>query len=119
VIALKILPNFLNVRLPMRLAGGLLLVLAGSLPSAAGYAAETGVLHLRCTNATGGASWSMVVDLDHSLVDSLPATISDAWIKWHNASGGIYELERATGKLQLRAASTTGGYFLHYSCQPE
>ena len=97
----------------------LFLALAGSLPAGAGHAAETDVLHLRCTNATGGASWSIVVDLDRGLVDSLPATISDTWIKWHNASGGIYELERATGKLQLRAASTTGGYFLHYSCQPE
>ena len=97
----------------------LFLALAGSLPAAGGRAAETGMLHLRCTNATGGANWSIVVDLDRDLVDSLPATINDTWIKWRNATGGIYELERATGKLQLRAASTTGGYFLHYSCQPE
>ena len=38
---------------------------------------------------------------------------------WTDPKGGIYELERATGKLQLRAASTTGGYFLHYTCQSE
>jgi len=84
-----------------------------------GYAATSGVLKLRCTNPVGGATWSVVVDLDHQLVDSRPATISDSWISWRDEHGGIYELERATGKLQLRAASTTGGYFLHYSCKPE
>ena len=84
-----------------------------------GEAAETGLLHFRCTNPTGGASWAVVVDLDKGLVDAQPAKITDSWISWHNPGGGIYELERATGNLQLRAASSTGGYFLHYICQPE
>ena len=84
-----------------------------------GLAAESGVLHLRCVNAVGGATWPVVVDLDHSQVDSRPATVSQGWIKWEDDKGGIYELERATGKLQLRGASSTGGYFLHYECHPE
>jgi hypothetical protein len=97
-----------------------LLVLAAAIsPWAGGMAAEGGLLRLRCTNPVGGANWPVAVDLDRSLVDSRPATISTAWIKWNDGKGGIYELERATGKLQLRAASTTGGYFLHYNCHPE
>ena len=82
-------------------------------------AADSGVLHLRCTNAVGGANWPVVVDLDRKSVDSQPAEISQDRIKWTDGKGGIYELERATGKLQLRGASTTGGYFLHYLCRPE
>jgi hypothetical protein len=93
-------------------AGGLLAVDCG-------HAAETGLLHLRCTNPAGGANWSIVVDLDQRLVDSRPASITSSWISWHNANGGVFELERATGKLQLRAASSTGGYFLRYTCEPE
>ena len=112
--------NFFPDGLGHRLTGGLLLALATSaIPVACGLAAEAEVLHLRCTNPVGGANWPVVVDLDHSLVDSFSATITDKWIKWQDAKGGIYEFERATGKLQLRAASTTGGYFLHYTCQPE
>jgi hypothetical protein len=82
-------------------------------------AAEAQLLHLRCINAKGGANWSLAIDLDHGLVDSRPAKITDTWISWHNPNGGTFELERSTGNLQLRAASSTGGYFLHYNCQPE
>jgi hypothetical protein len=101
------------------LVSGLSLAAITAIPTAEVSAAEGGVLHLRCTNPVGGANWPVAVDLDHSLVDSRPATISGSWIKWTDSKGGIYELERATGKLQLRAASTTGGYFLHYICQSE
>ena len=114
------LRNFFQNAARFGLTSGLMLFLATSaIPVARGLAAEAGVLHLRCTNPVGGANWPVVVDLDHSLVDSFSATITDKWIKWQDAKGGIYEFERATGKLQLRAASTTGGYFLHYTCQPE
>src|ERR1700692_61368 len=114
------LQNFFKGRREHRLTGGLLLALATSaIPVSRGLAADAGVLHLRCTNPVGGANWPVVVDLDHNLVDAFSATITDKWIKWQNANGGVYEFERATGKLQLRAASTTGGYFLHYTCQPE
>jgi len=91
----------------------------GGVAASHALAAEAGMLHLRCTNPVGGARWSVVVDLDHGLADSLPATITDASIKWRDTNGGIYEYDRATGKLLLRGASTTGGFFFHYTCQQE
>jgi hypothetical protein len=81
-------------------------------------AAAEGVLHLRCANPASGASWQLVVDLGRGRVDSLAAVISDEWISWHDPKQGFFELERATGKLQLRNASATGGYFLYYTCRP-
>ena len=100
--------------------GAVILALAApALGPSVGWAAQAGQLHLRCVNVVGGASWSIIVDLDHSVVDSRPAKISDNWISWREPNAGIFELERATGKLQLRAASSTGGFFLHYTCQPE
>jgi hypothetical protein len=113
------LKKFFSRAARIRLIGGLLLLAIMAIPMTDGSAAESGVLHLRCTNPVGGANWLVAVDLDHGVVDMRPATISGGWIKWTDAKGGIYEFERATGKLQLRAASTTGGYFLHYACQPE
>ena len=101
------------------LVSGLSFAAITAIPTAEASTPEGGVLHLRCTNPVGGANWPVAVDLEHSLADSRPATISGGWIKWTDGKGGIYELERATGKLQLRAASTTGGYFLHYICQSE
>ncbi len=95
-------------------AGALLLASAGD-----GRAAGSGILHLRCTNPASGASWPIVVDLDHGRVGSLPATITDRSISWHDPKQGFFDLERATGKLQFRNASSTGGYFLYYTCRPE
>ena len=80
-------------------------------------AADT--LQLRCTNPASGTSWPIVVDLDHGRVDSLAATITLEWISWHDPGRGFFDLERATGKLQLRNASSTGGYFLHFTCRSE
>ncbi len=82
-------------------------------------AAPTGTLRLRCTNSASGASWPMVVDLDRGRVDSVAATITDQWISWHDPNQGFFDFERATGKLQFRNASSTGGYFLYYTCQRE
>jgi hypothetical protein len=87
--------------------------------SAPGLAAQTHVLRLRCTNPVSGASWPLVVDLARSRVDSLAATISQNSISWHDPRRGFFDLDRATGKLQLRNASATGGYFLYYTCRPE
>lgn len=95
-------------------AGGLLVASADNEGAAA-----TSVLRLRCTNNASGASWPIVVDLDHRRVDSLPATVTDQWISWHDPKQGFFDLERATGKLQYRNASSTGGYFLYYSCRAE
>ena len=99
--------------------GRIAFALAFSMLTATAVTAATGTLRLQCTNPVGGATWSMVVDLDHRLVDSRPAEISNGWISWRDQHGGIYELDRSTGKLRLRAASTTGGYFLYYDCKLE
>jgi hypothetical protein len=93
-------------------AVGLLAASAGGSPTVA-----AGTLVLRCTNPASGASWPIVVDLDRGRVDSLAATITLEWISWHDPERGFFDLERATGKLQLRNASSTGGYFLHYTCR--
>jgi hypothetical protein len=77
------------------------------------------ILRLRCTNPASGASWPIVVDLDRGLVDSRSATITDQWIRWQDPKQGFFDLDRATGKLQFRNASSTGGYFLYYTCRPE
>jgi hypothetical protein len=87
--------------------------------TAAGWAAETSVQHLRCTNSASGSSWQITVDLDHGTVDSQPAKITDGWISWPDPKQGSFDLERATGKLQFRNASSTGGYYLSYNCHPE
>jgi hypothetical protein len=84
-----------------------------------GAAMAAGILRLRCINPASGTSWPIVVDLDRARVDSLPATITLKWISWHDPTRGFYDLERATGNLQLRNASSTGGYFLHYTCRSE
>lgn len=80
-------------------------------------AAET--LHLRCTNPTSGASWPLEIDLDRGRVGSFSATITDKWISWRDPKEGFFDLDRATGQLDFRNASSTGGYFLHYKCRPE
>jgi hypothetical protein len=113
------LRNFLRVRALRQLAV-LGIAVAGSLTFAVpGQAVETGLLHLRCTNPVNGANWGVLVDLDRNLVDGRSATITDKWISWRDLKQGFFDFERATGRLQLRAASSTGGYFLRYTCQPE
>src|SRR5215472_7415908 len=84
-----------------------------------GPTAAAGILRLRCTNPASGTSWPIVVDLDRGRVDSLVATITLGWISWHDPGRGFFDFERATGKLQLHNASSTGGYFLHYTCRSD
>jgi hypothetical protein len=76
-------------------------------------------MHLNCANVVGGATIAIVVDPDHQTVDSLPATVSDKWITWHDPNRGYLDLDRSSLKLDIRIASSTGGYFLHYLCKPE
>jgi hypothetical protein len=82
-------------------------------------AAAAEMLHLRCTNPASGASWPLDVDLDGGRVGSFSATITDKRISWRDPKEGFFDLDRATGQLELRNASSTGGYFLHYKCRPE
>jgi hypothetical protein len=101
-------------------AAGFAVILSGlAAPVSGAWAAEAGTIHLRCANVASGANWQLVVDLDHKLVDTVSATITDKWISWNDPKQGVFELERATGKLQFRNASSTGGYFLYYTCKTE
>ena len=102
-------------RMVSGLAAAILLLASAS----DGRADAAGILHLRCTNPASGTSWPIVVDLDHGRVDSLAATITDKRITWHDPKQGYFDFDRATGQLQFRNASSTGGYFLHYTCRPE
>jgi hypothetical protein len=95
-------------------ARAFLLAAAGVVPAAA-----AAILNLRCTNPASGASWSIAIDLDRGRVGPLTATVTDRWISWRDPNRGFFELERATGRLRLRNASSTGGYFLYYACRPE
>lgn len=114
------LKDFFSARGKRGLTAAVFAVLAGSSVGAhTGWAADTGVLHLSCANLVGGARISVVIDLDHALADSQPAKLSDKWITWHDPERGYLDLERATGRLDIRIASSTGGYFLHYQCRPE
>ena len=106
VIALKTLETIL----PAMIAGAVLLV--------AGPAFSEN-LRFRCTNAASGTSWPIAVDVDHRRVDNLPAEIDTHSISWHDAENRVYDLDRTTGMLRMHNASSTGGYFLYYTCRPE
>src|SRR5215471_12943758 len=65
--------------------------------------APAATTRFHCTNPASGASWEIVVDHDRSLVDALPAQITERWISWFDPSDrGYFDLERATGDLQVR-----------------
>ena len=94
-------------------AAALVSLIAGASTARAGA-----VTVFRCSNPASGANWEIKVDYDRNLVDSFPAAISDRWISWDDAvNGGHYDLDRATGALTVRNASSTGGYFLYDKCR--
>ena len=94
-------------------AGALALVLAWPV---LGYA-QHGAKSVTCTNKTSGASWQINIDYDHSTVDSIPASISEAAISWHTGDGQNFKLDRKSGDLTVTLASSTGGSFLYDSCK--
>lgn len=100
-------------------AGGIAAAALLMTPIHCDRAAATETLHLRCTNPANGASWPLDIDLDRGRVGSISATITDKWISWHDPKEGFFDLDRTTGQLELRNASSTGGYFLHYQCRRE
>lgn len=74
----------------------------------------------RCINPVSGAGWTINVDFAHATVDSYAANITRRWITWHNtADQGFYSLDRLSGDLTIRRASSTGGYEQHASCRPD
>jgi hypothetical protein len=97
----------------LALAGGLVLALTAASPGAAEN------LKFRCTNAASGTSWGIVVDLEHRSVDDSPADITERAITWRDRENRTYDLDRTTGTMRMRNASSTGGYFLYYTCKPE
>jgi hypothetical protein len=79
--------------------------------------AQHGAKAVTCTNNTSGASWQINIDYDHSTVDSIPASISDAEISWHTTDGQNFRLDRKSGDLTVVLASSTGGSFLYDRCK--
>ncbi len=100
-------------------AGSAVLAAGIGISLACGCTAQAAILNLQCTNPASGTTWAIVIDLERHLVGSIPAEITDARISWHDPSQGYFELDRASGRLEFRNASSTGGYFLHYRCRPE
>jgi hypothetical protein len=85
---------------------------AGSVEALHGETAIT------CMNPNSGATWQIKVDYDRRTVDSNPASISDAEIKWRDASDGWnYTLDRKSGALTVILASATGGNMLFDRCK--
>jgi hypothetical protein len=81
--------------------------------------AEAGEVAVTCTNPFSGVSWQIAIDYDHRTVNSNPARISDAEIRWRDAKDGWnYTLDRMSGKLTVILASATGGNFLYDNCSP-
>ena len=102
------------------LAAGILELAAGStLPTISGYAQESETA-LTCTNPASGASWQIMIDYRQPAVDSNPAEISRAGISWFDPKDGSNNvLDRRSGELTARVASSTGGYFRRARCALE
>ncbi len=82
--------------------------------------AAHGQIPVTCTNPASGATWQIMIDYDHSTVDSNPARISEKEIWWRDAKDGWdYTLDRKSGKLTVVLASSTGGSFLYDRCKLE
>jgi hypothetical protein len=85
----------------------------------AGARASEASVTMICVNPASGTSWRVVIDYGKGTVDSNPAQIGGATISWHEPrDGGNYTLDRKSGALTMVVASSTGGYFLHYTCKP-
>src|SRR5262245_11045579 len=73
---------------------------------------------LRCLNPASGATWNLKIDDERHTADSVSAEITPTRVMWHDiVHGGSYELDRRSGLLSFRNASSTGGYILHFRCQ--
>lgn len=83
-----------------------------------GAHAQTGEAVMTCTNPSSGATWQVHVDYNRHTVDSNPAVITKAVIEWQS-DGWRYSLDRASGKLTVVVASSTGGNFLYDQCKPD
>ena len=78
----------------------------GMAPRAIGAETPHGETVMTCANIASGASWQISIDYDHSTVDSIPASISDAVISWHTGDGQNFKLDRKSGDLTVTLASS-------------
>lgn len=89
-----------------------------ALSAVAPASGEAAAATFHCVNPNGGAAWDLTVDEARQRVDLYEAQITAATIAWHDAKdGGNYSLDRMTGALTGTWASSTGGYFMHYTCK--
>jgi hypothetical protein len=102
------------------LAGIAALLITATATPAGSVEAQQGNAAFTCLNPNSGAIWQIMVDYDRSTVDSNPAQISDAEIKWRDAHDGWnYTLDRKSGNLTVVLASSTGGSMLFDRCRPK
>jgi hypothetical protein len=74
----------------------------------------------QCTNPKSGTTWDVKVDYDRCTADSFPAKITGSQIAWHDTlHGGYYYLDRASGAMTFKNASSNGGYALHHTCRAD
>ena len=99
-------------------ASGLVMVLSVSGPPLPCHLfARAAEITFQCVNPASGTMWNLKIDDERQTVDSLPAQITTARIMWRDSlRGGFYELDRKSGLLTFRNASSTGGYILYYQC---
>jgi len=91
-------------------------LIAAGFPPVAAWAAATA---LECTNPASGATWQIQLDEEKRTVDSFPAEIDGSRVKWRDSRDGwIYKLDRASGKLTVYVASSTGGWLVFDRCKP-
>ena len=73
---------------------------------------------LFCINPASGASWTLDLNEAGRLADGHAARFAAREITWSNPSdGGAYELDRASGALEITRASSTGGYVTFDRCK--
>lgn len=78
-----------------------------------------GTLTYRCVNPASGAHWRITIDPDRHVANSYAARLSGGEISWRDKSdAGNYDLDRATGRLTVTRASSTGGFTIFDSCGP-
>jgi len=71
-----------------------------------------------CVNPASGASWTVELNQTGQLADGHVAQFGAGEITWSNPSdGGAYELNRASGALEITRASSTGGYVTFDRCK--
>lgn len=105
--------------IPLKALGMISLAATGAAFLLTSGTAAADILELRCTNDANGSSWNVAIDLDHRRVDNLAAEIDGGSVRWRDPEHRTYELDRRSGALRMRNASSTGGYYLYYTCRPE